>query len=129
VHGSPGFEKDAGQLANHLSDCRELRAWARNHHVDLDDGSGSLAALDEIMNPFTAEARRLLEMDGGLYLGTVLVRHLPQAHWQVWPNGHPVVRLPSAQDLDVVAIVSDTARAGQPSLARHYTDALTSRSP
>jgi hypothetical protein len=127
VHGSPGFQRDAERLADLLADCRKLRAWARDHSVDLDDTPGSLAALDEGLSPLTGETRRLLETDGGLYLGTVLVRHVHQGRWQVWPNGHPVVRLPSGRDLDVVAIVSDDARAGQPGLAALYADAIGDR--
>jgi Family of unknown function (DUF6278) len=73
VHGSRGFAKDERRLADHLSDCRKLRAWARTHHLDLDDTPGSLAALDEAITPLTGEGRHLLQMDGGLYLGTVLV--------------------------------------------------------
>lgn len=127
VHGSPGFRKDAERLTDLLGDCRSLRAWARDHGVGLDDTPGSLAALDEALGPLTGEMRRLLESDGGLYLGTVLVRHLRQARWQVWPNGHPVVRLPSGRDLDVVAAVSDGTRAGHPALAAHYADAIAER--
>jgi Family of unknown function (DUF6278) len=127
VHGSPGFQRDAERLTDHLADCRKLRAWARDHGVDLDDTPGSLAALDEGLSPLTGETRRLLESDGGLYLGTVLVRHVHQGRWQVWPNGHPVVRLPSGGDLDVVAIVSNGARAGQPDLAALYADAIGDR--
>ena len=127
VHGSPGFQKDAGRLADHLADCRKLRAWAQDHSVDLDGTPGSLAVLDDALCPLTSETRRLLESDGGLYLGTVLVRHLHQARWQVWPNGHPVVRLPSGRNLDVVAAVSDGAQAGQSGLAAHYADAIAER--
>jgi hypothetical protein len=123
VHGSPGFRKDAERLTDLLGDCRNLRAWARDHGVGLDDTPGSLDALDDALGPLTGETRRLLETDGGLYLGTVLVRQLRQARWQVWPNGHPVVRLPSGRDLDVVAAVSDGARAVRPGLAAHYADA------
>ena len=129
VHGSPGFRKDAERLTDLLGDCRNLRAWARNHGVGLDDTPGSLAALDEALDPLTGETRRLLETDGGLYLGTVLVRHLRQARWQVWPNGHPVVRLPLGRDFDVVAAVNDGARAGQPGLAARYADAIAERPP
>jgi hypothetical protein len=124
VYGSPGFQKDAGRLADHLADCRKLRAWARVRNIDLDDTPGSLAALDAALSPLTRETRQLLEADGGLYLGTVLVRHLHQALWQVWPNGHPVVRLPSGRDLDVVAVVHEGARAGRPDLTAHYADAI-----
>jgi hypothetical protein len=73
------------------------------------------------------ETRRLLETDGGLYLGTVIVRHYPGARWHIWPNGHPVVRLPSGGDLDMVAAVSNRARTRQPGLAAFCADTFTER--
>jgi hypothetical protein len=133
VHGSPGFQHDAQRLADLLADCRNLRAWAREHGVDLDDTPGSLAALDQALDRMN-QARGVLTRgvlrggltnDAGLYLGTVLVRHLPPARWQVWPNGHPVIRLPSGRDLDVVAAVNGQGDTGQSDLALLYTDTIT----
>jgi hypothetical protein len=125
VHGSPGFQNDTERLTDHLADCRQLRTWARGRSIDLNDTPESLAALDQALDPLNAGTKRLLETDGGLYFGTVLVGHLPQARWHVWPNGHPVVRLvPARRDLDVVAAVSDRARMGQSGLATLYADTI-----
>ncbi len=123
VWGSPGFRHDGEQLADVLADCRNLRAWARARGVDLDDHPDSLARLDRALEPSTEDDRRILEMDGGLYLGTTMVGHLPGARWHIWSNGHPVVKLDSGRYLDVVAIVNNLADAGESHLAALYTDA------
>jgi hypothetical protein len=44
----------------------------------------------------------------------------PGARWHVWPNGHPVIRLVSGRDLDVVAVVSHRMRAGSRELGVVY---------
>jgi hypothetical protein len=67
--------------------------------------------------------RRALDNDCGLYLGTVIVGHQPHARWHVWPNGHPVIRLASGRELDVVAAVHDQAHAAQSRLATLYAAA------
>jgi hypothetical protein len=123
VHGSPGFREDAPRLACLLADCRNLRAWAGQHEVNLDDSPGSLAALDQALSAASEDVRGRLENDCGLYLGTVIVHHQARARWHVWPNGQPVVRLASGRELDVVAAVHDQAHAGQPRLAALYVDA------
>ncbi|MGI8589892.1 MAG: DUF6278 family protein [Nakamurella sp.] len=41
-----------------------------------------------------------LDNEVGLSLGTVIVNCVPGAPWHVLPNGRPVVRLPSANNLD-----------------------------
>jgi hypothetical protein len=57
-----------------------------------------------------------VESDAGLFLGTVIVSAIRGAHWRLWPNGHPVVRLASGRDLDVIALANDRLRSGQPRL-------------
>jgi hypothetical protein len=123
VYGSSGFQKDSARLADHLADCRKLRAWAQERDVGLDDGPGSLAALDHALDPVSQDARRALDNDCGLYLGTVIVHHQHGAQWHVWPNGHPVVLLASGRVLDVVAAVHDQPHSGQSRLATLYADA------
>lgn len=123
VHGSPGFRDDLTRLTHLLADCRNLRMWAGQHKITLDDSPGSLAALDHAFSPASEDVWRRLENDCGLYLGTVIVHHRPHARWHVWPNGHPVVRLASGRQLDVVAAVHDRAHAGQSNLAALYDDA------
>jgi hypothetical protein len=112
VFGSPGF-KDPRRLADHLADCRSLRAWADDHGLRLDGSPESLSALDEALERFgDQQTKEDLANQAGLYLGTAIIRHDDRARWQVWPNGHPVVRMPSRHDLDVVAIFNDTTRSG-----------------
>jgi hypothetical protein len=123
VYGSPGFRSDEARLTALLSDCRQLRIWAREHDVALDDTSDSLAALDWALARSDEQVRQALAQDCGRYLGTVIVRHQPRARWQVWPSGHPVVRLASGRDLDVVARARGEARNGKPSLAGLYAEA------
>jgi hypothetical protein len=55
-----------------------------------------------------------------------MVRNLPHAQWHVWPNGHPVVRLPSGRTFDVVAMVERQASTGELHLANLYADAARS---
>jgi hypothetical protein len=125
VYGSPGFQKDLGRLADLLADCRKLRAWAEEHGFHLDSSPESLSALDESLDRFAGQqTMNRLANEASRYLGTVLVRHDDRARWQIWPNGHPVVRMPSGQDLDVVAIVNDASRSGKLRLAKHYADAI-----
>jgi Family of unknown function (DUF6278) len=107
-----------------LGDCMRLRAWAQRHQLDLDDQPASLAALDQAFHARPEEAVRALNADGGLYLGTVMVKNLPHAGWLVWPNGHPVVQLSSGRTLDVVALVERQARAAESHLADLYADAV-----
>lgn len=127
VFGSTGFEKDPGALADLLGDCRQLRAWAEDHGLQLDGSPESLVALDDALDRSAdPQATQRLASEAGRYLGTVLARHGGGARWQVWPNGHPVIRLPSGHDLDVVAIANDAARAGKLELAKRYADATTS---
>lgn len=125
VYGSPGFQRDLGRLADLLADCRKLRAWAEDHGVHLDDSPESLSALDEALDRFAdQQTRNGLANDAGRYLGTVLILPDDRARWQVWPNGHPVVRMPSRHVIDVVAIVNDASRSGKLGLAKHYADAI-----
>lgn len=138
VWRTPGFRKDSLGLADHLADCPRLRSWARKHDLPLDDSPESLSALDQVLNLFGNElvgardrgqpARNLLVIEAGIYLGTVIVRH-DGARWRVWPNGHPVLRMPSGHDLDVVAAIGHASRSGKLTLARHYSDAMAGRLP
>jgi hypothetical protein len=41
----------------------------------------------------------------------------------MWPNGHPVVRLRSGRELDVVALGNSRVTSGHPRLARAFADA------
>ena len=58
----------------------------------------------------------------GLYLGTVIVRTVPGAAWDIWPSGQPVVRLESGREIDVVSAGLDWAMAGSPELSQVYAE-------
>lgn len=124
VYGSPGFGKDAGRLTALLAGCANLRAWAAEQGVELDQSPGSLAAVDRALGRADDHVRRALANNCGLYLGTVILRNQPRAEWQIWPNGHPVVKLASGQELDVVACVHSQTDDGLPSLAALYSEAI-----
>ena len=53
----------------------------------------------------------------------MIVATVAGAHWRLWPNGHPVVRLASGRDLDVAAMASERVSKGVPRLADIYADA------
>ncbi|SRR5712691_2088107 len=114
------------QLAGLLGRCDELRAWTRMRGWELADTPDDLRLLDQELSEVIAEGGG--EMGGpariaglgpqaGLFLGTVLLVNVPGACWRLWPNGHPVIRLPSGRDLDVVALAHDRVTKGAPLLA------------
>ncbi|MFE1781180.1 DUF6278 family protein [Streptomyces sp. NPDC059506] len=124
--GPEGASEAAVVIAELLSECELLRAQAREADVELDDGVESLAALDQLVPRWRddEERRSWLGNDAGLYLGTVIVRHVAGASWQVWPGGRPVVRLPDGRELDVVAVGHSWADEGAPELAQAYAETV-----
>ena len=93
--GTEDPERRAGDLAQ----CRRLRDLATTVGVDLDGSEQSLARLDRLIDQ--SHGNRAISSwlgnEAGTYLASVLVNTLPGAMWHVWPNGHPVVRLPSGE--------------------------------
>jgi Family of unknown function (DUF6278) len=134
VFGRPSHP-DPTLLAGLLGSCDQLRTWARTGHgLELGNSAGDLPLLDRAFDEAIEVARseqggpaRIASLGGqaGLYLGTVIAGSVPGAHWRLWPNGHPVVRLPSGRDLDVVAIATNQISEGSPRLAAAYADAVT----
>ena len=53
----------------------------------------------------------------------MIVRTVPGAVWQVWPDGRPVVRLSSGREIDVVAAGETWAAGGSPELTQVYAEA------
>ncbi|MEK8173094.1 DUF6278 family protein [Streptomyces sp. M19] len=104
-------------MAQLLSECELLRARAESAGVVLDDTPASLEELDQLLPRWRDDPDELpwLGNDAGLYLGTVVVRTVPGALWQVWPNGQPVVRLASGREIDVVEAGQQWAADGRPS--------------
>ncbi|MEE1941025.1 DUF6278 family protein [Streptomyces sp. TRM 70361] len=115
-------DEDVSQL---LSECELLRRQAGSAGIELDDTAESLAAIDQLLPRWRddSETQQWLGNDAGLYLGTVIVRTVPGAAWQVWPNGRPVVRLASGREIDVVAAGHDWALSGSPELSQLYAEA------
>ncbi|MGI5135938.1 MULTISPECIES: DUF6278 family protein [unclassified Streptomyces] len=115
---------DAAGVGELLSECELLRAQAGQDGVELDDSAASLEALDQLVPRWRDDEEILpwLGNDAGLYLGTVIVRTVAGAAWSIWPNGHPVVRLASGREIDVVADGHTWAATGAPELSYVYAE-------
>jgi hypothetical protein len=125
VFGSPGFERDADGLHEHLGQCQQLRAWAEGRGLALSSIQADLRWLDQEIDAESGDAETMPSAsEVGLFLGTVIINSSPGAQWRVWPNGHPVVRTASGRELDVVALANLRFRAGAPLLADAYADAV-----
>ncbi|NBM19142.1 DUF6278 family protein [Streptomyces sp. GC420] len=118
------FEGDPEGVAELFSECELLRAQAGAAGLELDDSPASLGALDQLPPRWRDDPESLpwLGNDAGLYLGTVIVRTVPGAVWQLWPDGRPVVRLPSGRDVDVVEAGLDWAVSGAPELSQVFAE-------
>ncbi|WP_329454829.1 DUF6278 family protein [Streptomyces sp. NBC_01497] len=108
-----------------LSECELLRVHAMRLGLRLDDSVASLSALDQLPPRWREDKEELpwVGNDAGLYLGTVIVRTVPGALWNIWPSGHPVVRLVSGREIQVVEAGLDWAVTGAPELAQVYAEA------
>ncbi|EFE78648.1 DUF6278 family protein [Streptomyces filamentosus] len=117
-------ETDPDGVAELLAECELLRVRAGQQGLELDDTPASLAALDQLPPRWRDDAEELpwLGNDAGLYLGTVIVRTVPGAAWDIWPSGQPVVRLESGREIDVVSAGLDWAMAGSPELSQVYAE-------
>ena len=131
VYGVPG-RPDPEQLGELLGRCGQLRAFARAHGFELDGSPQDLGPLDQAIDEASDQATSELGgrsqigaalAEAGLFLGSVIVATVAGAHWRLWPNGHPVVRLASGRDLDVAAMASERVSKGAPRLADIYADA------
>src|SRR2546421_2487399 len=116
---------DPEGVAELLSECELLRAQASEAGLELDGSVASLQALDQVTPRWRDVPETLpgLGNDAGLYLGTVIVRTVPGAHWQVWPDGRPMVRLASGREIDVVTAGESWAAVGAPELAQVHAEA------
>lgn len=115
---------DPEGIAELLSECQLLRSHAAQEGIQLDDSASSLEALDQLVPRWRDDEETLswLGNDAGLYLGTVIVRTVPGATWEIWPNGQPVVRLVSGREFDVVASGQEWAVSGVPELSQLYAE-------
>ena len=100
----PGFAEDANGFASYLGQRDELERWLAERGDTLTDTPADLACVDRAIDGWKEqpEIGPKLGNTVGLFLGSVLVRHVDGARWHVWPNGHPVVRLKSGHEYDVV---------------------------
>ncbi|GAA3934736.1 DUF6278 family protein [Streptomyces gulbargensis] len=119
------FDRDPGGVAELLAECELLRARVEDAGVVLDDSPRSLQELDQLPPRWREDPEELpwVGNDAGLYLGTVIVRNVPGAHWQVPPGGGPVVRLASGREIQVVEAGLDWAMTGSPELSQVYAEA------
>ncbi|GGY39055.1 DUF6278 family protein [Streptomyces omiyaensis] len=119
------FDRDPEGVAELLAECELLRARVEAAGVALDDTPRSLEELDQLPPRWRDDAEELpwFGNDAGLYLGTVIVRNVPGARWQLWPNGGPVVVLESGREIPVVEYGLEWAMTGAPELSRLYAEA------
>ncbi|CAM5363080.1 MULTISPECIES: DUF6278 family protein [Streptomyces] len=119
----PGTRDPEG-IAELLSECELLRSHASRSGVRLDDTAASLEALDQLVPGWRDDEEILLWLgnDAGLYLGTVIVRTVPGATWDLRSDGQPVIRLESGREFDVVASGHEWAASGVPELSQLYAE-------
>lgn len=122
---APDAEPAPGSIGELLAECELLRVRAADEGVELDNSTGSLTGLDQLVPSWRddPEVMGWLGNDAGLYLGTVIVRTVPGASWQVWPDGHPVVRLASGREIDTVELGHGWAESGSPELSQVLAEA------
>lgn len=118
------LSRDPEGAAQLLSECQLLRDQAERAGVGLDDTHESLAALDQLLPRWheDPEVTPWLGSDAGLYLGTVLVRTVPDAQWRLRADGQPVVRRGSGRELDVLTEGASWAETGTPELSQLYAE-------
>ena len=110
-----------------LPDSGRLKRWSLSHGVVLADDSAGLEDLEVHLDEWSADPTHFEQVDlrteVGIYLGNVIVKHVTGAQWKVWPNGHPVISLASARELDVIAMVGDRILNSNSNLSSIYTSA------
>jgi len=110
-----------------LPDSGRLKSWSLSHGVVLADDSAGLEDLDVHLDEWSVDPTHFEQVDLGneigIYLGNVIVKNVTGAQWKVWPNGHPVISLASARELDVIAMVGDRILNSNLSLSSIYSSA------
>jgi hypothetical protein len=110
VYGSPGF-RTKDRLQGLTLHCEGLRRWSNDHNLALDDEPESLAELDGHLDSWNADPSHHGKVDlsneVGKYLGAVIIKHVAESSWVLWPNGHPVIRLSNGKELDVTRLSNE----------------------
>jgi hypothetical protein len=110
-----------------LPDSGRLKSWSLSHGVVLVDDLAGIEDLDEHLDEWSADLTHHEDVDlgneVGIYLGNVIVKNVTGAQWKVWPNGHPVIALASAREMDVIALVGERLLNSDSSLTSIYTSA------
>ncbi|MEV7671940.1 MULTISPECIES: DUF6278 family protein [unclassified Streptomyces] len=119
------FDRAPDGMAELFAECELLRTRVAEAGVALDDTPRSLQALDQLPPDWRDDPEELpwFGNDAGLYLGTVIVRNVPAARWQMRPGGGPVVQLASGREIQVVEAGLDWAMTGAPQLSQVYAEA------
>jgi hypothetical protein len=115
-------EGQPGSLGEMLSECGLLRERALDAGLRLDDSAASLYALDQLVPDWRDDPAisEWLGQDAGLYLGTVIVRTVHGAGWELLPDGSPMVVLANGRRVDAVAVGRSWAAEGAPELSAVY---------
>ncbi|MFJ3502109.1 DUF6278 family protein [Streptomyces sp. NPDC090135] len=119
------FDRAPDGMAELFAECELLRDRVEEAGVVLDDSPRSLQELDQLPPRWRDDPEELpwFGNDAGLYLGTVIVRNVPAARWQMRPGGGPVVQLASGREIQVVEAGLDWAMTGAPQLSQVYAEA------
>ncbi|MFE5511086.1 DUF6278 family protein [Streptomyces sp. NPDC056529] len=119
------FGRAPDGMAELFAECELLRDRVEEAGVALDDTPRSLQELDQLPPRWRDDPEELpwFGNDAGLYLGTVIVRNVPAARWQMRPGGGPVVQLASGREIQVVEAGLDWAMTGAPQLSQVYAEA------
>ena len=122
--GDAALPTDPEGIAALLSECELLRSQATQAGVLLDDTPASLEALDQLVPRWREDTELVpwLGNDAGLYLGTVVVRTVPGAVWEIRSDGEPVLKLASGRVVEVVESGRAWAASGVPELSQLYAE-------
>jgi hypothetical protein len=130
VDSNPRHAPDPARLDDLLGRCERLRGWARAHGITLSGVPEDLELLDWAIGEWAHDPQAAgLGSEAGLFLGTVIIGSVAGACWRMWPDGHPVVRLRSGRELDVVALANSRVTSGYPRLAEAFADAAATGPP
>ncbi|MFJ5235040.1 DUF6278 family protein [Kitasatospora sp. NPDC088391] len=121
--GAPAPEQERERaMAGMYAECGLLRELADSSGVSLDDTVDSLTDLDQLLPRWRDDPQvsQWLGTDAGLYLGTVIRRQVDGAHWELAPDGRPLMVLRTGFELDVTALGRGWAEQGSPQLSAIY---------